>query len=447
VPAFGSWFVWSDRLNVWVLDRDGEVTRMAMETVGTIRQEAEFEEDPKVKAAILKFANNSGNEGKLNAMISKARDLRGLTLDASALDARRDLLVCPNGTLELGQPGGRVRLRPSKLEDWNTISTGTRYDEAASLPEWEKFLSRFQPDLEIREWLQALAGYTLLGQNPKRLMPVAFGPTSTGKTTFALALDSALGQYASGTNMTVFRDNQDERPRPDLVKVLSKRFVYAEEASASWHLHPDQIKRLTGGAPISARVPFAKEAMEVRPAFTPWLLTNHAPTIEGADAALWRRVIVVPFDVQIPQNEEDPGFIDLLESEHGRMAVLAWLVAGYQMYLDNPDVLTLVPVGAIEAGRRFRAEVSDFAASIEELCEYGEPDAYQAKPEQLYQAYVLWCDNHSVKDKDRYSQTKFGRELNGLGYAKRMVRIEGKPTWVRTGLRLKHEWVKTATGS
>jgi len=444
VPAFGNWFIWSDRLNVWVLDRDGEVTRMAMETVATIKQEAEYEEDPKQKAALLKFANASGNDGKLDSMLRKARDLKGMTLDASALDARRDLLVCPNGTLELS--GTRVRLRPSKLEDWNTISTGTRYVEGAELPEWNKFLARFQPDLEIQEWLQALAGYTLLGRNPRRLMPVAFGPTSTGKTTFAMALDTALGGYASGTTMTVFRDNQDERPRPDLVKVLTRRFVYAEEASASWHLHPDQIKRITGGAPIQARVPYAKEYMDIVPAFTPWLLTNHAPTIEGADAALWRRVIVVPFDVQIPQNEEDDGFLELLQSDAGREAILSWLVAGYQMYLDNPDCLTYVPAGAIEAGRRFRAEVSDFASAMEELCEYGEPDEYRAVPSQLYQAYILWCDEHGVKERDRLSGTKFGRELGGLGFDKKSIKVDGKPTWFRLGLRLRNNWVKAATG-
>lgn len=446
VPAFASWFVWSDRLGVWVMDRDGEAVRMAMETVGTIRQEAEYEEDPKVKAALLKFANSSGNDGKLEAMLKKARDLKGMTLESSKLDANRRILVCPNGTLDLAESGGTVRLRPSKLEDWNTISTGTRYVEGATLPEWNKFLERFQPDLEIREWLQTLAGYTLLGRNPKRLMPVAFGPTSTGKTTFAKALDLALGGYATSTSMTVFRDNQDERPRPDLVAVLTKRFVYAEEASASWHLHPDQIKRITGGAPVKARVPYAKEYMDLVPSFTPWLLTNHAPTIEGADAALWRRIIVVPFDVQIPENEEDPDFETVLESEAGREAVLAWLVAGYQMWLDNPDCLTFAPAGALAAGARFRAEVSDFATAMEELCEYGEPDVYRVLPAQLYTAYLLWCDEHHVKEKDRLSGTKFGRELSGLGFEKRISRTEGKPTWYRVGLRLRSNWVKAATG-
>lgn len=444
VPAYGNWFIWSDRLNVWVLDRDGEITRMAMETVAQIRQEAAFEEDPKAKAAILKFANASASAGKLKAMLELSRDLKGMTLDADALDARRDLFVCPNGTLEMN---GSLRLRPSRLEDWNTISSGTRYRADARLPEWDKFLERFQPDPEIREWLQKLAGYTLYGRNPKRLMIVAFGPTSTGKTTFANALKAALGGYAAATTMTVFRDNQDERPRPDLVKVLSKRFVYAEEASASWHLHPDQIKRITGGGSIQARVPYAKEYMDVVPSFTPWLLTNHAPTIEGADAALWRRVVVVPFEVQIPANEEDDHFQELLESDAGREAILSWATAGYQMYLDDPDSLTFVPAGAADAGRRFRAEVSDFASAMEDLCEYGEPDDYRAEPAQLYQAYIVWCENHSIKEKDRMSQTKFGREIGGLGYPKKQLRIDGSPTWFRLGLRLKAGWVKAATGS
>lgn len=445
VPAYKEWFIWSDRLNVWVLDRDGEITRMAMETVGTIRQEAEFEEDAKVKSAILKFANSSASAGKLKAMLELARDLKGMSLDGTALDSRRDLLVCPNGTVELGLTA--VRMRPSRLEDWNTISTGTRYVEGATLPEWTKFLERFQPDREIREWLQKLTGYTLFGRNPKRLMVVAFGPTSTGKTTFAMALNKALGGYSSTTTMTVFRDNQDERPRPDLIKVLSKRFIFAEEASRSWKLHPDQIKRVTGGAPISARVPYAKEYMDLVPAFTPWLMTNHAPTIDGADAALWRRIVVVPFGVQIPANEEDDAFADLLDSAECREAVLSWAVEGYRMYLEDPDALTFVPAGAVEAGRKFRAEVSDFAEALDLLCEFGEPDEYRAVPSQLYAAYVAWCNDNNIPERDRLSGTKFGKELEGMQYHKKQVKVDGKPTWFRLGLRLKEGWLKVVAGS
>ena len=444
VPEFEEWFVWSDRLNVWQIDEDGEAMRMAMATAVAIQQEAEFEEDPKRRAAILKFANGSANEGKLKAMLSVARTLKGMSVPADKLNARRDLLVCPNGTLELADGLG-VRLRPSRLEDYNTISTGTPYAASARLPEWDKFLARFQPDVEVRDWLQKLAGYSLLGRNPKRLMVIALGGTSTGKTTFANALNGALGSYGAPTSMTVFRDNQDERPRADLVKVLNKRFVFAEEASASWHLHPDQIKRITGGAPISARVPYAKVYMDVIPAFTSWLFTNHAPTIEGADAALWRRIVVVPFDVQIPAIEEDDSFAELMESEHARMAVLSWLVDGYRAYLADPESLTFPPEGAAESSRRFRAEVSDLAACLEEICEYGEPDDYRVKPTQLYQAYQLWCADHNIAERDRMSGTKFGRDIGGLGYGKRNVKIDGKPVLHRVGLRLREGWSKVSS--
>lgn len=441
--AFAAWFIWSDRDNVWSLDRDGEITRMAMETVSQIRQEAAYEEEPKAKNAILKFANSSASAAKLSAMVALARDLRGMSVDGAELDARRDLLVCPNGTLELEGAAG-VRLRPSRLEDYNTASTGTPYVAGALSPEWEKFLDRFQPDREIRDWLQKLAGYSLLGRNPKRLMVIAMGDTSTGKTTFAKLVSGALGSYASGTTMTVFRDNQDERPRADLVRVLNRRFVFAEEASASWHLHPDQVKRITGGATIQARVPYAKDYLDVVPAFTPWLFTNAAPTIEGADAALWRRIVVVPFDIQIPANEEDDRFVALMETAEGRTAILAWLVEGYKAYLAEPDSLTYVPAGAVAAGRRLRAEVSDFASALEELCEYGEPEDYWVVPGQLYTAYVQWCDDHSVKERDRLSGTKFGREVGGLGFKRVSMRVDGKPMYVRCGLRLKPEWAKVS---
>lgn len=443
VAEYNSWMIWSDRLQVWVRDTEGQIKRMAIETVGTISQEAEYEEDPKTKSAIRKFANSSGNNGKLNSMLEVARDLKGMTVPAAEFDSNPETLVCGNGTLELGDG---VRLRPSRLEDYSTISTGVPYRADSRLPEWDKFLARFQPDAEVRDWLQRLAGYSLLGRNPRRLMVVAFGPTSTGKTTFANTIAAALGEYAASTTMTVFRDNQDERPRADLVRVLNRRFVYAEEASASWHLHPDQIKRITGGAPITARVPYAKDYLEVRPSFTPWLLTNSAPTIEGADAALWRRIMVVPFEVQIPETEEDPAFAAALESPEGKAAVLCWVVEGYRAYLADPESLSLIPTGAAAATARFRAEVSDFAQALYDLCEFGEPDDYRAIPADLFQAYTAWCDVHQIKERDRLSGTKFGRELTGLGYDKRRVKVDGKVVWYRTGIRLREGWQARVAG-
>lgn len=442
IPAYDSWYIWRDK--VWEPDLDGEINRMAAKTVRAMKSEAAYIEDDKQKLAFLKFASASANEARLNAMLRQARSNKGITLPAERFNANRQQLVCENGTLVLPFEfsGEAVRKVPSIQEHYNTVTTGTGFDPSARLPEWDKFIARFQPDPEVREWLQKLAGYSLLGLNPRRLMIACIGDTSTGKSTFAEAIASALGQYAGSANMTIFRDNQDDKPRPDIMRVLPMRFVYAEEASRSWHLHPDQIKRLTGGTPITARGMRSNTYVDSIPAFTPWLVTNHVPTIEGADAALWRRIVVVPFDVQIPKTEEDARFRETLTSPAGRAAILAWLVAGYRAYLADPDALQTIPTGAMIANAKFRAEVSDLAVFLSEVCEMGMPDdrEYWADPTELYHAYRAWCESNGVSAKDTMSSTAFGRQMGEWPRVK--AKVEGKGVWVRKGIRLKRDWNK-----
>lgn len=442
VPAYATWYIWRDR--IWEPDTTDEITLMASKTARDMMSEAEYIEDPKEKSAFIKFVRASSNIGKLKAMLEMSRGNRGISIPAEEFDTNVTQMVCPNGTLELPLEfsGGEVRLRRSVQEDRNTIDTGTPYqaDSLGGFPVWNKFLDRFQPDPDVRSWLHKLAGYSLLGRNPRRLMIVCIGETSTGKSTFATALSAALGRYAGSANMTIFRDNQDEKPRPDLIRVLPKRFVYAEEASKSWHLHPDQIKRLTGGTPVTARTLQAKVYVDMVPRFTPWLLTNAAPTIEGADAALWRRLVVVPFDVEIPKTEEDARVEGELVSAAGRAAVLAWLVEGYRMYLADPDSVQQIPAGAVTANRKFRAEVSDLAQCLDEICEFGEPDDYRVAPADLYGAYQMWCDTNGIKGRDVMSATKFGRELNGMSLTKKSIKVDGKAMWFRVGLRMREGW-------
>lgn len=443
VPAHDAWFVWNGK--VWAPDLDGEINRMATKTVRGMRGEAEFIEDPKAKSAFLKFVTSSSNNARLDAMLRQAKSNKGITLPAERFNANRQQLVCENGTLVLPLEfsGEDVKRVPSVQEHYNTVTTGTDYQADADSPEWNKFIARFQPDREVREWLQKLAGYSLLGSNPRRLMVACIGETSTGKSTFAEAIAAALGQYAGSANMTIFRDNQDDRARPDIIRVLPMRFVYAEEASRSWHLHPDQIKRLTGGTPITARGMRSNIYLDQIPAFTPWLVTNHVPTIEGADAALWRRIVVVPFDIQIPKTEEDARFRESLTSPAGRAAILAWLVAGYRAYLTDPDALQAIPAGAMVANAKFRAEVSDLAVFIDQVCEVGDPadPSMRVGPDDLYQTYQAWCQANGIAPRDIMSGTKFGREVSGE-FPKVKVKIDGKGHWFRKGIKVKKDWNK-----
>lgn len=429
------WMVY--RYGRWQEDKTGEVARIAINVVRDMESEASEIEDVKERAAFMKFIRASGNAGKLKAMQDVARTLKGVTAPAGTFDPNPRLLVCSNGTVELGQK--EVRLRPSVLEDYNTLHTGTEYNPEARHPLWDAFLERFQPDKEVRAWLQMLVGYSLIGSNPRRLMVVCMGDSSTGKSTFGMALLKALGDYAGPTNLTIFRDNQEEKPRPDLVRAIPKRIVVAEEASASWYLHTDQVKRVTGGVPLTARRLQANEYTEDVPAFTPWLLTNNPPTMEGADTAVRRRIMVVPWDVVIPQGEEDDTFTERLGAPEVRAAVLAWAIAGWQAYRRDDSALTLPPAGAEAATMRFWSELSEFDQFLSEVAEFGSPAEYCVTSSDLYTVYERWCDTNGTKERDRLTQTAMGHRLRG-NYAKvngrKLPGYEGKFVRAWGGLRL-----------
>ena len=119
----------------------------------------------------------------------------------------------------------------------------------------------------------------------------------------------------------MFRGNQDDRPRPDILKAVSRRLVFFSEASKAWELHGDRVKDLTGGGTITARRMRSDEFEDVRPRFTPVLVTNSLPRIIGRDPALLRRMLVFNFTNR--PDVEDPSVRDRFVRDP---AVHDWLV-------------------------------------------------------------------------------------------------------------------------
>lgn len=434
VEALGGWFFWSDADGIWRPDLDGEITRCAISVADRIDREAAKLDEENAEAAteLRKFARASANAGKIKAMVDLAKDMQGITLDPTVLDAAPEVF----GEVSLGTNPG-VELRPPIREDYRTMRTAVPYRADAESKLWSRFLDRIQPNPDIQDWLQRLVGYSLYGRNFARLLVVCFGPTSTGKTTFASAIAGALGDYAEYTDLTVLHGNQAERPRADIIRVLSKRFVYAEEASAAWELHPDQIKRLAGGGMVAARAPFAKTFIRREPAFTMWLMSNSPPTIRGADSALWRRIRVVPFTNQVPSGKEDLALIDRLSTPRARAAILAWAVEGWGLYAalraagEDPLAVPADVPELFTATQEFRSGVSDLDSFASDVLDFGEDFTESANV--LYAAYQQWCTVNGVKTE---SSTALGRFLTGNGIGREKRRVDGKPVMVRLGVRV-----------
>jgi len=433
VPGYGGWHVWTGKH--WEPDPTGRVTGWAKETARRITAEGKrlLKEDPRAGAKLLGFATTSANANKITAMLKLAQAEPGVTLAASAFDRDRNMLVCRNGTLLLGEDG--ATFREHRRDDYARRMAGAAYDPDAGAPRFEAFLAEAVPDTAVRRYLQKLVGYSLIGGNPDRRLIFVLGRSSTGKTTLVRLIAEVLGAYAGTFDLTLLRAKPGEGPRADIVDVISKRLIYTTEANNEWRLHADLIKRLTGSDTIKARGLFSNQFVEKEPDFTPWILTNRAPTIEHADAALWRRLVAVPLDVQRDPAREDPKLRDRLAAE--LPGVLAWAVEGAVAYLR--EGLTDPPLAVVEATMKLRESLSDLDAFLAERCEFGAE--YRVPFGDLYSDYEKWCLDNRVKDAERLSGRKLADELEARGKSSQRVRSgtrgDDRKINVRLGLRLR----------
>lgn len=434
-----TWIHWSGKRWENFTYRDNSpATNAIVDTARDIKDIAKSFDDPewaeKVKGWTYQYVNRTHASAREH--LTSIDDMR-VALDS--LD-RLPVLNTPEGILDLST--GEVTAHdPAKLLRWMTNGsyvadkTALSADERKRFANWNSFLKRVLPSPEMRRYVQRLLGYSLLDGNPRRLLIFVKGGTSTGKSVFAETVMAALGSYAGPFNMSLLRDNQDEKPRADIVESLTQRIIFASETSSEWHLHADAIKRMTGGDTIKARLPHRGEYFERIPAFTPWVRTNEVPQVRAADMALERRLIVVPFNETIAPEEEDPEAMDALRRESGD-AVITWAVGGLRAYLKHG--LGDMPMDSVEAKFEFSSQLSPLHAFLEEMCDRGEPDdeRYQTPIADLYGAYENWCFVNGLRDV--ISKIDFGRKLSGIGIGAKM---SNGVRW-RLGVRLNESAAK-----
>src|SRR6185436_9786074 len=236
------------------------------------------------------------------AMLRSAAALPGMHLSSDELDARDDALACRDELIILGDRDAGVTTRPLRRSDLVTRSTRVCYDpgilEEDRTPQLVRdYLATFVPDPVRQKMLFKALGSCLAGGNDHRLFISLQGEPTTGKTQLVEAVYETLGgDYSTIGTASLFRGNMDDKPRPDIIKAITRRVTFFSEASQAWELHGDRVKDLTGGGTVSARLMRSDDFHDIRPTFTPILVTNVMPKIIGADPALLRRMLVFDFN-------------------------------------------------------------------------------------------------------------------------------------------------------
>lgn len=389
---------------------------------------AELSAATKALAVARAFAARSASARAIKAGLELARSEPGIAVPAENWDARPDLIAVGNGTVELRE--AEAKLREHRREDRLTMITRAEWRPKADRSVWDKFCRDVMPDPDVRGYVQRLAGYSLLGDNRERVFVILIGPSTTGKSTLVETIAHVLGDYGGAFDLSLFRGNGDGgKPRPDLVAALPRRMIQTTEASDRWQLHGDAIKRVTGGDTLLGRGLYARTEVERRPAFVPWLASNAAPQVIGVDQALWRRLIVVPFETVVKR--EDSGLGRRLREDEAD-AVLAWMIEGWEMYAR--DGLGQPPAPCRAAAERLR---TDLSLVDHWLAEQTEPDPDAIEPAAvLADSWHDWCVRNRVQERDQLSNVSLGRALSARGFGTGFTGTKDGRQRTRTGLRL-----------
>ncbi|MFJ7888423.1 phage/plasmid primase, P4 family [Lysinibacillus xylanilyticus] len=414
IPSVG-WYIWNGKY--WEYDEKGKLHRIVVKVVRKLgKSDDEIEQ---------KWARHCE---KHNVRESAIKDLKILVPgDRNEFDQHKYLLNVENGVVNL-KTG---KLQPHDREFKLTKITNISFEENAKCPNWVAFLDQiFLGDKELTEYMQRLIGYSLTGDISEQIMMFLVGGGSNGKSTFINTIKDLVGEYSKQAKSDTFIKKKETGANNDIARLVGSRFVSAIESEEGEKLSESFVKQITGGEPVLARF-LRQEYFEYIPEFKVFFTTNHKPIIGGLDEGIWRRVKLIPFDLNLPAHKRDKKLPEKLSLEMS--GILNWAIEGCLKWqkdgLIEPKVVT-------KATGLYKEDMDILDPFLVECCYTDkENDQIKIEAKELYNVYDSFCyksGERTLGNRSFYRmlETKGFKKERGAGnklYVYGLTLIERKP--------------------
>jgi putative DNA primase/helicase len=407
------WYFYNGRK--WEFDLQGQVKSLTEEVIQNMKVElayCENEDEEKQFFKHLKYTRN--NKGKTNML--KESEHR-LSILPDEFNRKKDVFNCMNGIISLRNG----ELSNHSYEQYLSKISYVEYTDNIDCPMWIEFLNQiFGHDQELIDYIQKAVGYSMSGSTKEQCVFFCYGNGRNGKSTFLDIISAIMGDYATNIQPeTIMVQNRQSGANSDIARLKGARFVTTVEPNEGARLNEGLLKQLTGGDTVTARHLYGRE-FEFEPEFKLWMSTNHKPIIRGRDLGIWRRMHLIPFTVQIPDEKVDKNLKYKLKKE--LTGILNWAVEGCIKWqreeLEMPEAVK-------EAVKEYQSEMDVISAFLDDCVDRGPGEI---KASELYKAYTHWADENNEY---KMSNTRFGKEI-GL----RFQRIKRRDAYYFQGIRL-----------
>lgn len=228
---------------------------------------------------------------------------------------------------------------------------------------------------------------------------------------------------------------QDATLRADLADLRGARFVTTSEVEKEHRLSEGKLKYITAGMGNIKSCRKFENPIGFPASHKLFMDCNHRPIVRGVDDAIWKRLKLIPFEVQIPDEEVDKKLIEKLLAESA--GILAWMVRGCRAWMENG--LGDVPE-VEEANRAWREHDDPLKEFFEDCCELDKE--YWVRSSELRTTYEWWCKRNS--ETFPLGRNAFNDRIDAKGFKRSRSRFTSDGKQMRTveGLRVRDDIAK-----
>lgn len=374
-PDRGLWLVWDGTRWQWQETGGGVVREYAKRVARSLPEETKPEQ---------KYKQRSLAAVGLGGVLAFAQTDSQVVVSINELDTHAWELNTPAGIVDL-RSGGVGDPEPGQL---HTRSTTVTPDFDADPSVWQQFLTdTFGDDQDLISYLQRLVGYSATGYIGPHILPFAHGSGGNGKGVFLEAITKVLGDYGTTAPNKFLMAQSFAQHETEIARLAGARMVLCSEVDEDDRFDEAKVKQLTGGDSLTARF-MRRDHFTFRPTHQLWLIGNHKPAVHSGGRAFWRRLRLIPFVREVPEEKMVDDLQGILARDHGP-AILAWIIQGtvdfFNTGLREPDSVKT-------ATAEYERDQDTIARFIDECCRIGGGDNVATKTSKVRDSYEKWCE-------------------------------------------------------
>lgn len=311
--------------------------------------------------------------------------------------------------------------------DWfSTVCLPYAFNPEADCPTFKKVIHRcMEGDQERISLLQEWAGYLLLPDNSQQKFLVLEGEGGNGKSAFMAAIQSMVGSE-NCSPLTLEKFNDKFALYTTVGKLLNVGGDMGEIDKAA----EGNLKSFTGGDAIY----FDRKGISgisCRPTARLMFATNNRPRFSDKSMGLWRRMILIPWRVQIPVSERILGMDnpDWWRKSGELPGIFRWAIEGLCRVRTQKGFSSSKICDTALAD--YRRETNPAREFLEENLQRDEE--CKVSSSKLYEFYKSWAHSSGYHP---FGATQFGREVHRVfpHIERKQLRESNTREWYYVGI-------------